>query len=153
MFLETSVNFSRRTNRELWANSPTKNWQAETGFIGGTADPLAAGLHEKSAVRQSRLNPISLTIRLRELRFPLRDCNGRWQPRWLTCCAPEIRIRPAPRLAVFIFFTIWMRRRIVPHIGSGAQARRSTWNRRITLHLSTTAAIFGPIRNLCDRRQ
>ena len=43
MFLETSVNFSRRTNRELWANSPTKNWQAETGFIGGTTDPLAAG--------------------------------------------------------------------------------------------------------------
>ena len=43
MFLESSVNYSHSTNRELWADSPTKNWQAETGFIGGTTDPIAAG--------------------------------------------------------------------------------------------------------------
>ncbi|MFN0111314.1 MAG: carboxypeptidase regulatory-like domain-containing protein [Blastocatellia bacterium] len=43
MFLESSVNFSRRTNREVWPYSADKDWAAETGFIGTTKNPIAAG--------------------------------------------------------------------------------------------------------------
>jgi hypothetical protein len=43
MFLEASVNFSRRTNNEHWPESGTKDWAAETGFYGTTTDPIAAG--------------------------------------------------------------------------------------------------------------
>jgi hypothetical protein len=43
MFLEASVNFSRRTNNEVWPYSADKNWANETGFAGGTTNPVAAG--------------------------------------------------------------------------------------------------------------
>ncbi len=44
MYLEASVNFSRRTNREVWPNSgDSDDWAAETGFKGGTNNPVAAG--------------------------------------------------------------------------------------------------------------
>ncbi|HQR33792.1 MAG TPA: TonB-dependent receptor, partial [Blastocatellia bacterium] len=43
MYLETSVNFSRRTNREVWPYSADKNWAQETGFLGTTTNPIAAG--------------------------------------------------------------------------------------------------------------
>jgi len=43
MFLEASVNFSRRTNYQVWPYSPDKDWAAETGFVGGIKNPIAAG--------------------------------------------------------------------------------------------------------------
>lgn len=43
MFLEASVNFSRKTNNQVWPYSADKNWSTETGFIGGTGNPVAAG--------------------------------------------------------------------------------------------------------------
>lgn len=43
LFLEASANFSRRTNHEVWPYSADKNWAQETGFAGGTTNPLAAG--------------------------------------------------------------------------------------------------------------
>jgi hypothetical protein len=44
MYLEASVNYSRRDNREVWPNSGDSNdWAAETGFKGGTNNPVAAG--------------------------------------------------------------------------------------------------------------
>ena len=43
MFLEASVNFSRRTNNEHWPESGTKDWAAETGFYGTSTDPIASG--------------------------------------------------------------------------------------------------------------
>jgi len=43
MFLEVSANFSRRTNRQVWPYSADKDWEAETGFVGGTKNPVAAG--------------------------------------------------------------------------------------------------------------
>jgi len=43
MFLEASANFSRKTNRQVWPYSADKDWAAETGFSGGTANPVAAG--------------------------------------------------------------------------------------------------------------
>ncbi|MBM3815122.1 MAG: TonB-dependent receptor [Acidimicrobiia bacterium] len=43
MFLEASVNFSRRTNNEVWPYSGDRHWAAETGFLGGTTNPVAAG--------------------------------------------------------------------------------------------------------------
>src|SRR5262249_15820032 len=44
MYLEASANFSRRTNREVWPYSgDNSNWAAETGFNGGTNNPVAAG--------------------------------------------------------------------------------------------------------------
>ena len=44
MFLETSANFSRRTNREVWPHSGEKDWAKESGFVGGITNPVAAGL-------------------------------------------------------------------------------------------------------------
>lgn len=44
MFLEASVNFSRKTINQVWPYSADKNWGAESGFIGGTGNPIAAGL-------------------------------------------------------------------------------------------------------------
>jgi hypothetical protein len=43
MFLEASANFSRKTNRQVWPYSADKNWAAETGFQGGTTNPVSAG--------------------------------------------------------------------------------------------------------------
>ncbi len=43
MFLEASANFSRRTNAQVWPYSADNDWAAETGFIGGTANPVASG--------------------------------------------------------------------------------------------------------------
>jgi outer membrane receptor protein involved in Fe transport len=43
MFLEASVNFSRKTNNQVWPYSADKDWSAETGFVGGTGNPVAAG--------------------------------------------------------------------------------------------------------------
>lgn len=44
MYLEASVNYSRRDNREVWPNSgDNADWAAETGFKGGTNNPVAAG--------------------------------------------------------------------------------------------------------------
>ncbi len=43
MYLEAGVSFSRRTNRQVWPYSADKDWAAETGFIGGTKNPVAAG--------------------------------------------------------------------------------------------------------------
>lgn len=43
MFLETSINFSRKTNNQVWPYSAGKNWAAESGFSGGTTNPVAAG--------------------------------------------------------------------------------------------------------------
>jgi len=42
-FLEASANFSRRTNYQVWPYSAQKDWAAETGFYGGTRNPIAAG--------------------------------------------------------------------------------------------------------------
>lgn len=43
MYLEASANFSRKTNNQVWPYSADKNWSQETGFIGGTGNPVAAG--------------------------------------------------------------------------------------------------------------
>ncbi|MFN8001002.1 MAG: TonB-dependent receptor [Acidobacteriota bacterium] len=44
MYLEASVNYSRRDNREVWPGSgDNTDWAAETGFNGGTKNPVAAG--------------------------------------------------------------------------------------------------------------
>jgi len=44
MYLEASANYSRRDNREVWPNSgDSSDWAAETGFKGGTNNPVAAG--------------------------------------------------------------------------------------------------------------
>ena len=43
MYLEASVNFSRKTNNQVWPYSADKDWSAQTGFIGGTGNPVAAG--------------------------------------------------------------------------------------------------------------
>lgn len=44
MYLEASVNYSRRDNREVWPGSgDNTDWAAETGFNGGTNNPVAAG--------------------------------------------------------------------------------------------------------------
>ncbi|NOT62988.1 MAG: hypothetical protein HOP19_22500, partial [Acidobacteria bacterium] len=44
MYLEASANYSRRDNREVWPNSGDSNdWAKETGFPGGTNNPVAAG--------------------------------------------------------------------------------------------------------------
>ena len=44
MYLEASANFSRRDNREVWPHSgESSDWAAETGFKGGTNNPVAAG--------------------------------------------------------------------------------------------------------------
>jgi len=43
MFLQASANFSRRTNNEVWPYSADKDWASETGFVGGTTNPVAAG--------------------------------------------------------------------------------------------------------------
>ena len=42
-YLEASANFSRRTNYQVWPYSRDKDWAAETGFYGGTRNPIAAG--------------------------------------------------------------------------------------------------------------
>lgn len=43
LYLEASTNFSRRTNREVWPYSADKDWAQETGFLGTTNNPIAAG--------------------------------------------------------------------------------------------------------------
>src|SRR6185436_5947841 len=44
MYLEASANYSRRDNREVWPYSgDSSDWAAETGFNGGTKNPVAAG--------------------------------------------------------------------------------------------------------------
>ncbi len=43
MFLEASANFSRKTNRQIWPYSADQDWAAETGFQGGTTNPVSAG--------------------------------------------------------------------------------------------------------------
>ncbi|MGH9937209.1 MAG: TonB-dependent receptor plug domain-containing protein, partial [Blastocatellia bacterium] len=44
IYLEASANFSRRTNREVWPYSgDSGDWAAETGFNGGTDNPIATG--------------------------------------------------------------------------------------------------------------
>lgn len=44
MYLEASANYSRRDNREIWPGSgDSTDWAAETGFNGGTKNPVAAG--------------------------------------------------------------------------------------------------------------
>ena len=44
MYLEASANYSRRDNREVWPGSDSNtDWAAETGFNGGTKNPVAAG--------------------------------------------------------------------------------------------------------------
>ncbi len=44
MYLEASANYSRRDNREVWPYSgDSSDWAAETGFNGGTNNPVAAG--------------------------------------------------------------------------------------------------------------
>lgn len=44
MYLEASANYSRRDNREVWPNSgDSSDWAAETGFKGGTNNPVSAG--------------------------------------------------------------------------------------------------------------
>lgn len=42
-YLEASANFSRRTNYQVWPYSADKDWAEETGFYGGTRNPIAAG--------------------------------------------------------------------------------------------------------------
>jgi outer membrane receptor protein involved in Fe transport len=44
MYLEASANYSRRDNREVWPYSgDSDDWAKETGFTGGTNNPVAAG--------------------------------------------------------------------------------------------------------------
>jgi len=43
MFVEASVSFSRKTNNQLWPYGADKDWIGETGFSGGTANPIAQG--------------------------------------------------------------------------------------------------------------
>ncbi len=43
MFLDTAVNYSRKTNNQVWPYSADKDWAAETGFTGGTGNKIAAG--------------------------------------------------------------------------------------------------------------
>ncbi|NDJ10330.1 MAG: tetratricopeptide repeat protein [Acidobacteriia bacterium] len=44
MFVETSANFSRTTNHQVWPLSGDTDWGAQTGFVGGTTNPVANGL-------------------------------------------------------------------------------------------------------------
>jgi len=57
MFLETSINFSRKTNNQVWPLSGEKDWAAETGFTGGTANPVARGLPQLEASGYIPLGP------------------------------------------------------------------------------------------------
>ena len=44
LFLELSVNFSRKTNNQVWPYSSDKDWAPEAGFMGGITNPAARGL-------------------------------------------------------------------------------------------------------------
>ena len=46
MFLDLKASFSRKTNDQRWPYSGDKDWAAESGFQGGIANPVAAGLPE-----------------------------------------------------------------------------------------------------------
>jgi len=43
-FIEASANFSRKTNNQVWPLSGERDWAAASGFLGGTMNPVAAGL-------------------------------------------------------------------------------------------------------------
>jgi hypothetical protein len=49
IFFEASVNFSRKTNNQVWPLSGTRDWASESGFIGGTTNPIASGLPQLEA--------------------------------------------------------------------------------------------------------
>jgi hypothetical protein len=57
MFLEFSANFSRKTNNQRWPLSGERDWAAETGFTGGTRNPIAAGLPQLEASGYITLGP------------------------------------------------------------------------------------------------
>ncbi len=44
LFLELNANFSRKTNNQAWPYSEDRDWAAESGFTGGTTNPIAKGL-------------------------------------------------------------------------------------------------------------
>ncbi|MBL8217183.1 MAG: TonB-dependent receptor [Bryobacterales bacterium] len=44
LFLELNANFSRKTNNQAWPYSEDRDWAAESGFNGGTTNPIAKGL-------------------------------------------------------------------------------------------------------------
>ncbi len=57
MFLEASVNFSRKTNNQVWPLSGERDWGAATGFLGGTGNPVASGLPQLDASGYISLGP------------------------------------------------------------------------------------------------
>jgi len=59
MFLEASFNYSRRTNNEHWPYSADKDWSAETGFVGGITNPIAAGPPLISITNFISLGPVN----------------------------------------------------------------------------------------------
>ena len=46
MFLDLKASFSRKTNNQRWPYGGDRDWAAESGFVGGITNPVAAGLPE-----------------------------------------------------------------------------------------------------------
>ncbi len=59
LLLEASVNYSHRSNNEVWPHSAEKDWQAETGFVGGTTSPVAAGVPYLSVTNYVIVGPVN----------------------------------------------------------------------------------------------
>jgi len=57
MFLDAKVSFSRKTNNQRWPYGNDKDWAAEVGFDGGTANPVARGLPQLDASGYIFLGP------------------------------------------------------------------------------------------------
>ena len=57
MYLEASVNFSRKTNNQVWPLSGERDWGAAVGFLGGIANPTARGLPQVDASGYISLGP------------------------------------------------------------------------------------------------
>jgi outer membrane receptor protein involved in Fe transport len=57
MFLEVSASFSRKTNNQRWPLSGERDWAAEVGFVGGTANPVARGLPQLDVSGYITLGP------------------------------------------------------------------------------------------------
>ncbi|MDP2995939.1 MAG: TonB-dependent receptor [Bryobacterales bacterium] len=57
MFLEASASFSRKTNNQRWPLSGERDWAADVGFVGGTANPAARGLPQLDVSGYITLGP------------------------------------------------------------------------------------------------
>ncbi len=57
MFLEVNASFSRKTNNQRWPYGAERDWAGETGFLGGTTNPVARGLPQFEATGYIILGP------------------------------------------------------------------------------------------------